>query len=131
LTSGEHTKGHTELPWRIKTTGNIGNAIEAHAGMPPRFEGDDGYRTVCMVQSCCPSDSLADDERTNFEANRNLIITAVNTYPYVAELVKALEDCKAVLGDNDLMFHQRVVGASKVMDSALTRFREAQAGGGA
>ena len=132
MTSGEHTKGHTELPWRIKTTGNIGNAIEAHAGMPPRFEGDDGYRTICMVQSCCPSDSLADDERANFEANRNLIVTAVNTYPAVAELVKALRMARGYIAD-DVRRKPSEYDPSfdlATIDSALTRFREAQAGGG-
>jgi hypothetical protein len=116
-------KGHTELPWRIKTTGNIGNAIEGHAGMPSRYEGDDGFRTVCMVQSCCPSDSLADDERKNFEANRSLIVTAVNTYPAIEGLVKALEDSRILAVrccDEPLMAE---------IDSALSRFRSLQNGG--
>lgn len=39
--AGKHTAG----PWRVKTTGNIGNMVEGFSGKP-LFDGDDGYRCV-------------------------------------------------------------------------------------
>ena len=69
---------HTPPPWRLRTTGNMGNLIEADSGK--RVDHlDDGFRTVGSYQECCASDKYADQER-NRDANGAFIVKAVNNH---------------------------------------------------
>lgn len=72
---------YTRGPWR-RGKGYMSNLVEGRAGAP-RFDGDDGYGTVAVVQFCCAGRSHAALDR-NLEANVNLILAA-------PELLEALE----------------------------------------
>lgn len=67
----------TPGPWRKRTTGNMGNLIEADSGKRA-YPGDDGFRAVGTYQSCC-TDRPAVDENANAEANGALIVALRNT----------------------------------------------------
>ena len=71
----------TPGPWRLKTTGNFGNAIEAFRGVVGEY--DDGWRVVAMYQHCEPTGLWA-AEQENAAANARLIAAA-------PELLAALE----------------------------------------
>ena len=124
MTSGEHTKG---------------------ADLPLTLDGDIIVAPVVGVVARIPNHP---DNAKNWQEYANLIVTAVNTYPAVAELVKALEDSRAAIAS----LQEYALGGAEVehtdgsgpayqypirdellsnINSALTRFREAQAGGGA
>jgi len=76
---------HTPTPWRLRTEGNLGSAIEGPSGK--RYgELDDGYRIVCSYQECCASDLYAVLE-ANRKANGEFIVKAVNNHE---RLVNAL-----------------------------------------
>lgn len=109
MTSGGHTKG----PWRF---------VPSHVS-----EGDSEVRHPDGWLICCtPSDELA-----------QLIVTAVNTYPAVAELVEALDEaCDYFIPRAKMSVVKGAIQKNsehKLLDkieASLTRFREAQAGGG-
>lgn len=68
----------TPRPWRITKSRSMSNQIEGNTGQP-RFDDDDGYRTVATFQSAgsFPSAIEEDENRT---ANAALIVAAVNSY---------------------------------------------------
>lgn len=79
---------HTPTPWRLRTEGNIGSAIEAPSGK--RYsELDDGYRIVCNYQECCASDLYAVLE-ANRKANGEFIVKAVNNHEALVKALKKL-----------------------------------------
>lgn len=79
---------HTPTPWRLRTEGNLGSAIEAPSGK--RYsELDDGYRIVCSYQECCASDLHAVLE-ANRRANGEFIVKAVNNHEALVEALKDL-----------------------------------------
>lgn len=82
---------HTPGPWRINDTGSIGNLIEGYSGKK-LFDGDDGYRTIAIYQSC-ESTGLRNEEVRNAEANARLIAAAPKMYALLAMRAKS--------GDND------------------------------
>jgi hypothetical protein len=80
----------THSPWRRKTDGNIGCAIEALVVEPNDKHGyrDDGYRIVCTYQG--RYDNLSGmGEQQHAEAIADTILTAVNSH---AALVVALAE---------------------------------------
>ncbi len=78
LPPSQPMSAHTPAPWRLRTTGNMGNLIEAYCGK--RLDDhDDGYRTVATYQECCSSNKYL-DQRANCDANGAFIIEAVNSY---------------------------------------------------
>lgn len=102
-------KGHTELPWRV-TKDARGEII----------------RTCDGTGKPIASMWLNGDDA---ESNANLIVTAVNTYPAVDGLVKALEAfTRATLTPTG-----QVIGLMREdfenAKSALSRFRSLQNGG--
>lgn len=114
MTSGEHTK---------------------EADLPLMLDGDVIVAPVVGVVARIPNHP---ENAKNWQEYANLIVTAVNTYPAVAELVKALEMARQELengfeSDGELEAEHSISAKAVVanIDSALTRFREAQAGGGA
>lgn len=68
----------TPGPWRIATTGNFGNVIEADSGKRSH-EFDNGYRTVAMFQACT-SARRHDEEQANALANGRLIAAAPDMF---------------------------------------------------
>lgn len=79
--------GHTPTPWRLKTSGNTGNAIEADSGK--RYgELNDGFRIVASYQECCASDKYH-EQLANCHANGALIVEAVNNYERLTERCSA------------------------------------------
>lgn len=72
---------HTPGPWRYATAGNMANCVEGPSGRS-LYDGDDGYRNVAMVQSCCASTMHADED-ANCAANIALISLAPELYEYV------------------------------------------------
>lgn len=80
---------HTPGPWRLCTTGNVGNGVYGFSGQKC-YAGDDGFRTVAMFQSCLSSRRY-DDEEANRLANGLLIAAAPDLY-------EALEDAAQHLG---------------------------------
>lgn len=83
---------HTPGPWRHATKGNFGNCVEGPSGKHG-YEGDDGYRTVAMVQSCT-SKRLPNEEDANLAANIALIAAG-------PDLVDALEDILRIARHDD------------------------------
>lgn len=79
---------HTPTPWRLRVSGNIGNAIEAYSGKH-YSELDDGYRTLATFQECCSSPSYADQQK-NCAANGAFIVEAVNSYDRNRATIDAL-----------------------------------------
>jgi hypothetical protein len=75
-------KGHTELPW----------SLNPHH--PRLINGGPNHREVAKTSFG------ADGELAENTANANLIVAAVNTYPAVERLVKALEDWLHYAEDN-------------------------------
>jgi hypothetical protein len=87
----------TPGPWRHDTKSNIGNMIVGPVGKPPQYEGDDGYRSICLVQHCCPS-NLAADEAANQAANIRLIAAAPDLLAALESAVPYLETLHSLLG---------------------------------
>ena len=81
--------GHTPGPWRIRTNGNIGNAIEADCGLRSPLFADNGFRTVATFQSCCASDRY-DEQQANALANAHLIVAAPDLKFWLSQLLDAL-----------------------------------------
>ncbi|TXG96563.1 MAG: hypothetical protein E6R08_09160 [Nevskiaceae bacterium] len=76
---------HTPTPWRLRTEGNLGSAIEAPSGK--RYsELDDGYRIVCSYQECCASDQYLVQEE-NRRANGEFIVRAVNSHHALVDVL--------------------------------------------
>ncbi len=66
---------HTPGPWRLKTTGNYGNTIEARTG--DDASGYPRFSVVCTYQSALPRGNYTFDfEDENAQANGNLIAAA-------------------------------------------------------
>lgn len=80
---------HTPGPWRLKAGRNIGNTIEGYSGRRG-FEGDDGYRTVALYQSCEPT-GLRAEEVVNATANARLIAAAPEMLEALQEIVAAAD----------------------------------------
>jgi hypothetical protein len=113
-------KGHTELPFRFEYDGTYRRK--------PRIYGADGR----LVAEC----GNAEDDQERWEADAQFIVTAVNTYPAVEGLVKALEFISDHINDpergpRDLYpaFGLDATQAKEVVASALSRFRSLQNGG--
>lgn len=132
MTSGEHTKGHTELPWMAAS------AYSSVCGVP--IVNQQGRRIANTALPDMPKEW--DELKQQAVIDAAFIVTAVNTYPAVAELVKALElsldtlhEAEAILGgeygDHYGPLCEKMIELEEASASALTRFREAQAGGGA
>jgi hypothetical protein len=113
-------KGHTELPW----------SLNPHH--PRLINGGPNHREVAKTSFG------ADGELAENTANANLIVTAVNTYPAVEGLVKALEGARQFItngielgyirmpdSDTPDPAHQRL----PQIEAALSRFRSLQNGG--
>lgn len=126
MTSGEHTKGLLPCPFC--------------GVLPEVFPSGDGGRGT-MIE-CCTSGCV--NPHTSYygvgvaEAHWNTR-TAVNTYPYIAELVEALHTILAnteadaiphIAHDGLTAYQSLAKDISDCAFAALTRFREAQAGGG-
>ena len=81
---------HTPTPWRLRTTGNMGNLIEAYSG---KHQGDfdNGFRTVVSYQECCASDKYLEQE-ANCAANGAFIVKAVNNHEALVDTLKFLLD---------------------------------------
>lgn len=79
----------TPGPWRVKTTGNFGNAIEAFSGRTID-NLDDGYRIVATFQSCEPTGKYAAEE-ANRAANGVAITEAVTLAPALLARLRAAE----------------------------------------
>lgn len=103
-------KGHTELPWHVSGKQSI--------------RGPNGEYVAKA------------NWRDGFE-NASFIVTAVNTYPAVEGLVKALEACRRELnivrgGSTDGIPNAIIAcipEAVELADSAISRFRSLQNGG--
>lgn len=66
---------HTPGPWRLKTTGNYGNTIEARTG--DTAEGTPRFSVVCSYQTALPrGNHTVDVEEANAQANGHLIAAA-------------------------------------------------------
>jgi hypothetical protein len=78
----------TPGPWRLKTSGNLGNAIEAYCG---EWRGEGRWSIVCTFQNALSDPALRtlDEENVNEAANGNLIAAAPKLY-------KTLEDVERV-----------------------------------
>jgi hypothetical protein len=78
----------TPGPWRLKTSGNLGNAIEAYCG---EWKGGERWSLVCTFQSALSNPELRtlDEEKLSAAANGNLIAAAPKLY-------KTLEDVERV-----------------------------------
>ena len=79
----------TPGPWRVKTTGNIGNQIEAQSGLRS-WERDDGMRSVCGFQYCGSSQNYYEQKEVT-AATGELIAEAVNALPALLALAEAVE----------------------------------------
>jgi hypothetical protein len=125
--------GHTELPWKWHPK----SADQSHNGSV-YSERREGHAYAVAMQP-----QYVTDEQ--WKADAQLIVTTVNTYPAVEGLVKALEAIErggvavlldAALSDAPEGFDECPINPNvlqKIVDdsrSALSRFREAQAGGG-
>lgn len=84
------TTEHTPTPWRLRTTGNMGNLIEADSGKSLDHL-DDGYRIVATYQECCASDKYQVQD-ANRRANGAFIVEAVNNYAALRAKVDELRD---------------------------------------
>lgn len=74
----------TPGPWRIATTGNFGNVVEADCG-ERIYEHDLGFRTVAIFQPCCRSNKAADKD-ANAKANGLLISAAPDMFEALTRL---------------------------------------------
>ncbi len=84
---------HTPTPWRLRTSGNVGNAVEAFCGKT-HGDLDDGFRIVATYQECISGVDYK-THVANAHANGQFIVRAVNSHD---ALVKALEQARDVLG---------------------------------
>ena len=91
----------TPGPWRVKTTGNIGNQIEAQSGLRS-WERDDGMRSVCGFQYCGSSQNYYEQKEVT-AATGELIAEAVNALPALLALAEAVE---GLTNDLNLMNEQ-------------------------
>lgn len=80
----------TPGPWRLKTSGNFGNMIEADSGKRSGLHLDDGMRSVASYQYCGPSDRYDEQEATT-AATGELIVAAVNALPALLARIAELE----------------------------------------
>jgi hypothetical protein len=94
---------HTPGPWRIATSGNCGNTIEAQSGRT-QYEFDTGYRAVAAFQSC-ESSGLYKNEEENRIANGNLIAAA-------PELLEACIAMRDAVGFKDQIEAQNMIEAA-------------------
>jgi len=142
MTSGEHTKGHTHEDFIADVTAHrqfMGESVTQTISRKERqfsFEKDES--------SSGPMFTVFNEHGTRVtypyisQADAALIHTAVNTYPAVEKLIRTLEfyaDPAAWKKKND---HENLVAIPDFYfeldfgmeaKDALTRFREAQAGG--
>lgn len=114
---------HTTLPWMaIPTAFQEGFTVSAQ----PHAEFRGFTKVVAFV---------GDRTDVECEANARLIVTAVNVYPAVTDLVKALERTKVDLQAAKIVIESYkntsafgIIQTLKIVDSALARFRELQGG---
>lgn len=133
MTSGEHTKGHTELPWMAAS------AYSSVCGVP--IVNQQGRRIANTALPDMPKEW--DELKQQAVIDAAFIVTAVNTYPAVEGLVEALEAIErggvavlldAALSDAPEGFDECPINPNvlqKIVDdsrSALTRFRELSGG---
>lgn len=82
---------HTPTPWRLKTSGNIGCAIEADSGRRSEMYEDDGFRIVATYQECTGSQNLF-EQRANCDANGRFIVKAVNAHDDLVNALRGMVD---------------------------------------
>ena len=95
----------TPGPWRVKTTGNIGNQIEAQSGLRS-WERDDGMRSVCGFQYCGSSQNYYEQKEVT-AATGELIAEAVNALPALLALAETVMDAP----ESGVVLYERVAGS--------------------
>jgi len=94
---------HTPGPWRLKTTGNYGNTIEARTG--DDADGHPRYSVVCSYQSALPRGRYTFDvEEQNAQSNGRLIAAAPELLDHLKSRcadLRASLDCVGFGWDGD------------------------------
>ena len=75
----------TPGPWQHEKNSNVSNSVSGQSGQN-LFEGDNGFRTIALVQSCNQKPAGTQE---NLQANINLIAAAPELY----EALKSLLEC--------------------------------------
>lgn len=103
----------TKGPWQLRRGGyGVSNTIEGPSGLPPQFEGDDGYRTVATYQSNI--DGTHAEKEANALANANLIAAA----PAMAEALKRIEE---ISGDFSIGDREAIKKIRPIVTRALAQ----------
>ena len=108
---------HTPGPWRIRTTGNIGNCIEGQSGKK-LFAGDDGFRSIATFQHC-EQTGLYVNEQQNALANARLIARAPDLLADNARLRAALKRMLAIHGTEEYPADHRVTQARAALKERI------------